>query len=165
MDLERGRLRKIGGPVVATKGGKRPSRGLRAISILKGMGERAPLHPLLWVLLVPLGLAFAWVLVCCVGVWLYCIPLQKRSAARAAIQRPELECLSIDHLTVDRDLEFVANIHPWQETRLPSLNKPSDPTKGSPWEPFADWEWTELDQQLLEDFERHERILEADPRA
>ena len=72
---------------------------------------------------------------------------------------------SMATLLADWQMEFAANIHPWQEVHLPALNAPADQTKGSPWEPFADtWEWTELDQQLLEDFERHEQLLDAHPR-
>ena len=57
--------------------------------------------------------------------------------------------------------EFAANIQSVPEA-LPMLSPASvDPSvTGSPWEPFADtWDWTDLDQELLEDFERHERYL------
>jgi proteasome lid subunit RPN8/RPN11 len=65
----------------------------------------------------------------------------------------------------DWQMEFAANIHHRQESFLPVLKVSDDSTaKGSPWEPFAQsWEWTDLDQELLEDFERHERFLNADP--
>jgi hypothetical protein len=57
-------------------------------------------------------------------------------------------------------MEFAANIHHYQEVHssLPPL--PAEATNGSPWEPFAQsWEWTDLDQELLEEFERHEQSL------
>ena len=61
--------------------------------------------------------------------------------------------------------EFAANIHHRQESFLPALTGPDNSAaQGSPWEPLAPpWEWTDLDQELWEDFERHERLL-ADPR-
>jgi proteasome lid subunit RPN8/RPN11 len=57
--------------------------------------------------------------------------------------------------------EFTANIH-----RIPDSRRLVSPSVvSSPWEPFADaWDWTDLDQELLEDFERHERSLNHDPR-
>ena len=62
-------------------------------------------------------------------------------------------------------MEFAANVHHRQEVLLPTLKAPDDSAaKGSPWEPFGQtWEWTDLDQELLEEYERHERYLNADP--
>src|ERR1019366_6779272 len=72
---------------------------------------------------------------------------------------------SMATLLAEWQMEFATNIHQWQEILQPALNAPADQTKGSPWEPFADtWEWTELDQQFLEDYERHEQLLDAHPR-
>src|ERR1019366_4524133 len=62
---------------------------------------------------------------------------------------------SMATLLAEWQMEFATNIHQRQEVHLPALNAPADQTKGSPWEPFTDtWEWTDLDQQLLEDWLR-----------
>jgi proteasome lid subunit RPN8/RPN11 len=79
------------------------------------------------------------------------------SAWPLAVANPALVMAS---LRTDWQMEFAANIHHYQEvfSSLPSL--PADAANGSPWEPFAqNWEWTDLDQELLEEFERHEQSL------
>ena len=72
---------------------------------------------------------------------------------------------SMANLLTDWQLEFAANVHHRQEFLPPVLTVPDDSAaRGSPWEPFAQaWEWTDLDQELLEEYERHERYLNADP--
>jgi proteasome lid subunit RPN8/RPN11 len=69
-------------------------------------------------------------------------------------------------LVADWHQEFTANIN-----RIPdsfrAVSPPAvDPLAvSSPWEPFADaWDWTDLNQELLEEYERHERSLNHDPR-
>ena len=66
----------------------------------------------------------------------------------------------------DWQMEFAANIHHRQEVFAPALKTPDNSaTTGSPWEPFTDtWVWTDLDQELLEEFERHERAHNDNPR-
>ena len=65
-------------------------------------------------------------------------------------------------------IEFATNIQPIPES-LPLfsiLPFDSSTAVGSPWEPFADtWEWNDLDDAFLEDFERHERSLNENVRA
>jgi hypothetical protein len=60
--------------------------------------------------------------------------------------------------------EFRANIH-----RIPDLLPASTVVQdgagafGSPWESFAPgWDWTDLDQELMEDYERYARLFESD---
>jgi proteasome lid subunit RPN8/RPN11 len=69
---------------------------------------------------------------------------------------------SLDKLTVDWEAEFRANIHPTPFTpSAPSTSSGPSPTSpsaetGSPWETFAPgWDWSDLDQELLEEYERH----------
>jgi proteasome lid subunit RPN8/RPN11 len=72
---------------------------------------------------------------------------------------------SMANLVAGWQQEFTANIHRIPDSfraMSPSAAAPSDVS--DPWEPFADaWDWTDLDQELLEDFERHERSLNHDP--
>ena len=80
------------------------------------------------------------------------------SAWPAALANPKIP---LANLLIEWQQEFAANIQPIVES-LPMLSPaPVDPlVTGSPWEPFADtWDWTDLDQELLEDFHRHERHL------
>jgi hypothetical protein len=74
---------------------------------------------------------------------------------------------SMANLLADWQTEFASNIHHQPEVFLPTLNVPHDSAgKGSPWEPFVEtWEWTDLDQELLEEFERHEQQLNDDLRS
>jgi len=68
---------------------------------------------------------------------------------------------SMANLLADWQKEFAANIQRIPEP-LPMISpSPVDPlVTGSSWEPFADtWDWTDLNQELLEDFERHEQSL------
>jgi proteasome lid subunit RPN8/RPN11 len=78
------------------------------------------------------------------------------SAWPASIAAPES---SLVNLHATWQAEFDANIYPLPEFLAafsPSLIDAME--IGSPWEPFADtWEWTDLDQELLEEYERHER--------
>jgi proteasome lid subunit RPN8/RPN11 len=72
--------------------------------------------------------------------------------------------ISMDNLLADWQAEFTANIHPWPDFS-PSFSTASEEpsASGSPWEPFADtWEWTDLDQEILEEYERHERTYDRD---
>lgn len=74
---------------------------------------------------------------------------------------PEItsDYFSMADLTIEWETEFAANIHS-MEKLLPST--PRDAAAlGSPWEAFADtWDWTEFDQQLLEEFEHDARQLD-----
>ena len=66
----------------------------------------------------------------------------------------------MDQLTADWHAEFHANINSLPEA-MPLVAAASDGsvTNGSPWESFAEtWDWNDLDQQLLEEHERHARI-------
>src|ERR1022692_2367073 len=64
---------------------------------------------------------------------------------------------SMANLLAEWQAEFTANIHPWPEFVPTFSTFPVEPSAtASPWEPFADtWEWNDLDQELLEEFERH----------
>ncbi len=74
-------------------------------------------------------------------------------------------CASAELLS-EWQAEFATNIQPRRETFSPLLSAAdSSLAKGSPWEPFAETlDWTDLDQQLLEEYERHERALNDDRR-
>lgn len=64
--------------------------------------------------------------------------------------------------------EFVANVHPGLESLQLFTPSPLEPSLevGSPWEPFAEtWDWTDLDQQIWEEYEQHERALTGNRRA
>jgi len=61
--------------------------------------------------------------------------------------------------------EFATNIVP---EPLHLFSPPSQPSlaAASPFEPFADsWDWRDIEQQLWEEFEQHERALNDDRRA
>jgi proteasome lid subunit RPN8/RPN11 len=73
--------------------------------------------------------------------------------------------ISLANLFTEWQQEFAANIQRIPEP-LPMLSAfPGDlSSTGSPWEPFAEtWDWTDLDRELLEDYQRHERSLNHDP--
>jgi len=61
--------------------------------------------------------------------------------------------------------EFTANIHHIPDSfRVVSPPADKSAARDGPREPLAEvWDWTDLDQELLEDFERHERFLNHDP--
>ena len=81
------------------------------------------------------------------------------SAWPAALSDPRN---SLAKLQTNWQEEFAANVQRVSEA-LPLLPD-ALPTIGSPWEPFAKtWEWTDLDRELLEDFERHERSPHRQP--
>lgn len=65
-------------------------------------------------------------------------------------------------------MELAGNIQPVPETLKLYPPTPLGPVVdiGSHWEPFAEtWDWTDLDLELWEDFERHERTIDTDKRA
>ena len=65
------------------------------------------------------------------------------------------------NLLVEWQQEFAANIQ-----RLSAISSPLPgelPTTGSPWEPVAaTWDWTDLERELLEEYERHEHSVNSD---
>ena len=71
---------------------------------------------------------------------------------------------SMANLVAGWHQEFTANIHRVPESFCVLSPAPVDVSApSSPWEPFADtWDWNDLDQELLEEFERHERIFNDD---
>lgn len=72
---------------------------------------------------------------------------------------------SMTNLIADWQTELAANIHPRHDAVPPVNLAVSLTATGSPWEPFAEsWDWTDLDQHLWEEYERHERTLNNDHR-
>ena len=70
---------------------------------------------------------------------------------------------SMPNLIADWQAELAANIHPRHDAVPPVNLADSLTATGSPGEPFAEsWDWTDLDQQLWEEYERHERTLNND---
>jgi proteasome lid subunit RPN8/RPN11 len=69
---------------------------------------------------------------------------------------------SLERHVADWRAEFSANIQR-RPMVLPSLTAPPNHASatGSAWEPFAPgWKWSDLDQELWEEYERHARIFD-----
>jgi len=61
------------------------------------------------------------------------------------------------------DAEYTANIHPLCRVWLQPSVQSELAEKSGPWEPFTPgWDWTDLDQELMEDHERYARLFESD---